>query len=306
MHEILAFFVIFLVFTSAFVFVKPANSQTVLQTIFIQPDGSVYPDAAPIQRSGNTYIFTDNIYAAVKILKSNITLDGGGHMLSGPYNGSSSDIWVVGSGPNKNTLAQYVIGVDLSNSSVNGVTIENLNIMNFSIGMYIWTKNNTVIGNAVSDNIVGILLSGSNTTVTKNYISSNSRGLFFGFATGGIPNDIYIYANDFEKNNIQLNGCTCKEYNSSEPVHDWDFGKTGNYWSDYNGTDINHDEIGDSPYTIDILNRDLYPMMQSPVKPSVPAPTKISLEAVVLGISAPALLITALFALKQNRKRKNT
>jgi parallel beta-helix repeat protein len=294
-------------FLSTLVFVRPVNSQPVLQTIFIQPDGTVYPDTAPIHRNGNTYTFTGNVYAAVKILKSNIVLDGVGYTLSGPYNGSSSDIWVIGSGPDKSTLAQYVIGVDLSNSSVNGVTIENLNVMNFSIGMYMWTKNNTVIGNAVSDNIVGILLSGSNTTITKNYIASNMRGLFFGFTTGGIPDDIFIYDNDFEKNSIQLNGCTCKEYNTSEPVHDWDIGKVGNYWSDYNGTDANHDGVGDTPYTIDILNQDLYPLMQSPAKPPVPPQSsKIPVAAIALGVSVSIVLVAAAFAVKRTRKPKSS
>ena len=287
-----------------FILVRSASCQSPLQTILIQSDGSVYPSTAPIQRSGDTYTFTDNIYAAVKILRSNIVLNGAGYTLSGPYNGSSSDIWVVGSGPDKNVLAQYVIGVDLSNSSVNGVTIENLNVMNFSIGMYIWTQNNTVIGNAVSDNIVGILLSGSNTTITKNYIASNMRGLFFGFTTGGIPQDIYIYENDFEKNNIQLNGCTCKQYNISEPIHDWDIGKEGNYWSDYNGTDSNHDGIGDTPYIIDPLNQDRYPLMQSPVQPPTPS-AKIPIQSIIiLGVSTPTVLAVAFFAIRYKTKQK--
>jgi parallel beta-helix repeat protein len=299
--------VIVLTLTSALIIIRPVGSQSTLQTIFIQLDGSIYPDTAPIQRSGNTYTFTSNVYAAVKILRSNIVLNGAGYTLSGPYNGSSSDIWVIGSGPDKSTLEQYVIGIDLSNSSVNGVTIENLNVMNFSIGMYMWTKNNTVIGNAVSDNIVGILLSGSNTTITKNYIASNMRGLFFGFTTGGIPEDIYIYENDFEKNNIQLNGCTCKEYNLSEPVHNWDAGKVGNYWSNYNGTDPNHDGIGDTPYTIDILNQDLYPLMQSPAKPPVPSQaSKIPVAAIALGVSVPVVLVAAAFAVKRTRKPKSS
>lgn len=33
------------------VFVKPASSQTPLPTIFIRPDGTVYPSTAPIGRA---------------------------------------------------------------------------------------------------------------------------------------------------------------------------------------------------------------------------------------------------------------
>jgi parallel beta-helix repeat protein len=43
----------------------------------------------------------------------------------------------------------------------------------------------------------------------------------------------------------------------------WDDGYSsgGNYWSDYNGTDLNQDGIGDTPYTIDTNNIDHYPLM---------------------------------------------
>jgi hypothetical protein len=298
--------VLFLTLASTLIFVRPVSSQSALQTIFIQPNGSIYPDTAPIHRSGDTYTFTDNINAAIKIQKSNIVLDGAGYTLTGSFNGNSSDIWVVGTGPDNNSLDYYTIGVDLSSSSVDGVTIENLNVENFSIGMYIWTQNNTVTGNAVSGNIVGLLISGSNDTITKNYLSNNIEGLFFGFnsPSGQFPPDMIVYHNAFVKNKAQISGCQCKSYNMSETPHDWDNGKEGNYWSDYNGTDANHDGIGDTPYVIDVLDQDRYPLMQNPTKPPVPA-SKVPVEAIVLAISAPAVLAAAaVFAVKQRRKLK--
>ena len=296
---------IFLALASTLFLVRSANAQPVLHTIFIQPDGSIYPTTAPIQRSGNIYTFTDNVYAAIKILKSNIVLDGAGYTLRGPFNGNSTDIWVIGTGPDPNTLDKYTIGVDLGNKSVNGITIENLDVENFSIGMYIWTQNNTVTGNTVSHNIVGLLISGSNATISRNYISDNLRGVFMGFNTGVTPNDILVFQNDFEKNQIQLSGCQCKTYNMSEPPHNWDNGKQGNYWSDYNGTDSNHDGIGDTPYIIDVLDRDRFPLMQSPIKPPVPIST-IPIETIVLGISVSAVLLVVVFTVKRMRKRKTS
>jgi parallel beta-helix repeat protein len=305
--KIIVIAIVALMFTTAFHLVQLVDSQAPLGTIFINADGTIFPDTARIQRSGNTYTFTDNIYAAVKILKSDIVLNGAGYTLSGPYNGTASDIWIIGNGPDKNTLAQYVIGVDLSNSSVNGITIENLNVKNFSIGMYVWTKNNTVIGNGVSNNIVGILLSGSNATVTGNYIASNIRGLFFGFTSGSIPSDLYIYNNDFEKNSIQMNGCTCKLLNSSEPIHYWDFGQIGNYWSDYNGTSSIHEAIGNTPYIIDLLNQDRYPLMQSPVKPPVPSSNSTILDyEIILIVAIPVVLVVASAIFVSRKKKQQT
>ena len=50
---------------------------------------------------------------------------------------------------------------------------------------------------------------------------------------------------------------TCK----NGVVEVWDNGSQGNYWSNYNGTDVNGDGIGDTPFLIDSRNSDNYTMM---------------------------------------------
>jgi hypothetical protein len=285
-----------------------------IQTIVIQQDGSISPSSVPIKQTGNTYTFTDNIFATIRVMKSNIIIDGAGHTLQGPYNGTHTSVWVIGEGPDQlpeGALEEYTIGVDLGDESVTGLTVTNLNIINFSIGTYLWTKNNTLMGNSVCENVVGVLISGSNTTVTDNYIAKNTQGLFFGFnEPTDIPADIIISHNGFDNNKMQINGCLCDEYPKNEPPHAWDNGKIGNYWSDYNGTDTNKDGLGDMPYVVDIQNQDRYPLMQNPTSILTPEESKgitpVPVEYILLAVALPfVILITLMIAseIKNRQKR---
>jgi parallel beta-helix repeat protein len=282
-----------------------ANAQPALPTIYIRPDGTIDPPTAPIRRDGDVYTFTGDAFARVYIQRGNIVIDGAGYTLRGSYNGTVTDIWIIGQGPNQpanGTLVPYVIGLDLGGDYVSGLTVKNLNIKNFSIGMYIWTENNTVTGNAVSENIVGILLSGSENAITRNYIGKNGMGIFFGVnQPGEIPLTLEISHNTFDNNTKHLSGCLCKEYNTTEPKHTWDDGSEGNYWSDYNGTDDNNDGIGDAPYVVDSLNLDRYPLMQSPFTLPTVAQT-IPVEVTILVLAITVIAIAAAVAVRKRRK----
>ena len=248
---------------AGFIFAEPQPTQKIV----IQSNGNITPTDAPIKQSGNKYTLTDDVYGTIRIQKSNIILDGAGHTLMGPYNGSQANVWVVGNGPSQSSdlVAEYIIGIDLGAKTVEGITIQNFDIKNFSIGMYMWTKNNTIIGNAISESILGIMLSGSNTTISGNYLSKNQQGLFFGFngVDEVIPSDVVIASNSFVDNVVQINGCFCEDYPENEEPHSWDNGRSGNYWSDYNGTDVDGNGIGDIPYVVDIQNQDRYPLMDN-------------------------------------------
>jgi parallel beta-helix repeat protein len=286
---------------------QPKNQQMTTQNIVILPDGSVSPQDAPIKQNGNTYTFTGDCYGTIRIQKSNIILDGAGHTLMGPYNGSQANVWVVGNGPDQSPdlVAEYIIGIDLGAKTVEGITIQNFNIKNFSIGMYIWTKNNTIVGNAVSESILGILLSGSNTTISDNYLANNQQGLFFGFNGEDelIPSDVVIVHNSFVSNNMQINGCFCETYPEDEEPHSWDNGRSGNYWSDYNGTDTDGDGIGDTPYVVDVQNQDRYPLMQNNI--TVPqAQTETQLPSQPIVFIAAFILIAAVVAVVSRYMKK--
>ncbi|MGW8180675.1 MAG: NosD domain-containing protein, partial [bacterium] len=99
------------------------------------------------------------------------------------------------------------------------------------IGTYLYTSNNIITGCAVSDNVIGILLSGDSNTITSNYIARNEQGIFFGVNTpGDEPLNIVLTHNSFVDNDVHFSGCFCEGYNTTEAVHTWDDGKQGNYW----------------------------------------------------------------------------
>jgi hypothetical protein len=69
-------------------------------------------------------------------------------------------------------------------------------------------------------------------------------------------NPATIYHNNFFDNLVQAT-------DSGEIASRWDTGYPdgGNFWSDYTGTDLNGDGIGDTPYVISTTSMDMYPLM---------------------------------------------
>jgi parallel beta-helix repeat protein len=136
----------------------------------------------------------------------------------------------------------------LSSSNV----ISGNNLSSNKNGIYLYYSNNNMISgnNASSNKDYGIYLQySSNNVISNNNASSNNLyGIYLYYSS----NDNTIYHNIFLNNIGQV---------WSDSVNVWDNGKEGNYWSDYPGQDLNEDGIGDTPYVIDVNNRDNYPLM---------------------------------------------
>ncbi len=302
----------------ATVFVGVAEAQQTRSIIRIRTDGSIEPASAPIQRNGETYVLTDNIFAEIRIERSGIAIDGAGHTLMGPYDGSQT-LWIIGDGPNQTPTSDeelWSIGIDTVTDEINDLTIRNLEIKNFSIGMYLWTENNLVSGNSFTNCIVGILLSGNDNTITQNYIADNKNGIYFGSnEPGNIPLGVMISDNSFVNNLRQLSGCVCVDFNVTEEIHTWDNGSRGNFWSDYAGTDVDGNGIGNIPYVIDPLNQDRFPLMHpvataptsatSPATTSTPTQGQQPIDITLLSVAVIATLITIIITIILiNRSRK--
>jgi len=135
-------------------------------TIYIRTDGSV-EGSDKIQREGNIYTFTDDIFDEIVVEKSNITVDGNGYTLHG-------------SG----------IGYGFSLYDIDNVTIQNISIQNFTNGIHLQISfNNTISGNTIKNNFFyGIDLTYSyDNIISGNNITNNGLGILF---SGGSHNVI--------------------------------------------------------------------------------------------------------------------
>jgi parallel beta-helix repeat protein len=148
-------------------------------TITINPDGSVTPSTAPISTTDNTtYTFTADIMNySIIVNRSSIVLNGAGHALHG-----------AGSG----------IGISLT--SVDNVTIGNINIVDFDYGVYLNSSSyDTISGNHASTNSFnGIdLYQSSNNNVSWNNAAADGCGIYLEYSSG----------NNVSWNNAAADGC---------------------------------------------------------------------------------------------------
>ena len=121
---------------------------------------------------------------------------------------------------------------------------------------------NEVENNNIVQNTYGISISQENNSIFGNQIIKNDIGIY---EYSGPTRGYRIFHNNFINNTKQIDL-------RNQSINVWDDGylSGGNYWSDYNGTDIysgayqnqtGSDGIGDKPYVINGNNTDHYPLM---------------------------------------------
>jgi parallel beta-helix repeat protein len=147
-----------------------------------------------------------------------------------------------------------------SNNNVEGNTIADID--NVGIWLYTSSNFNSISGNSITNAYIGIQLeSSSNNNITGNTVTNNDEGISIDNQGSGNR----IYHNNFVGNTNQAYA------KGTTDVWDNGYPSGGNYWSDYNGTDANHDGIGDSSYVIDGNNIDYYPLVNQYVVPEFPS-----------------------------------
>jgi len=200
----LAIFTLLLLGMLSFAFnIKPAKGEWT-GTVYIRADGSIDPPTAPIQRDGDIYTFTTNIYDRIVVQRSGITIDGARYILQGYQDGN---------------------GLDLS--GVSNVTIRRINVQKFANGIYInGSLAIDILGNNIEGNYYGIIVQASSEIIIhENNIRANDPdGIFFQsnclynyiFRNNITQNDIGILLHGSSGNRIYENSIT---YNSNHGIH---------------------------------------------------------------------------------------
>jgi parallel beta-helix repeat protein len=77
--------------------------------------------------------------------------------------------------------------------------------------------------------------SSSSNSMSGNNIASTSHGILLSYSSNNT-----FYHNNFINNGVQMENWT------PEYANFWDNGCEGNFWSNYNGTDLDNDGVGDT------------------------------------------------------------
>jgi hypothetical protein len=342
--------------------------------IYIRPDGSV-EGTDKIQRDGNTYTFTDNIYDSIVVERNNTVIDGNGYTLQGPgasvytdginiYRTSNVTIknmtitnWSsgvgVGSGAyapqsthntiSRNNITGNGLGIGIgsygSNNTISDNSIKNNSWGGIRVGAspFSWAKYNTVSRNNITNNGVGVVLGPEAfyNDVSLNEISYNTVGVgiygdfdcyntfwennitynAYGISGFTRSSDNKVYHNNFIDNNEQV--YSQNNWGPFDASQIWDDGypSGGNYWSDYNGTDLysglyqnqtGSDGIGDAPYVIRPSNEyhqtaemDNYPLMNPWTPTPLVVTVSIDIDPDTLNLRSKGKWITAYIQLPE-------
>jgi parallel beta-helix repeat protein len=169
-------------------------------------------------------------------------------------------------------LSRALVGIEMLGTVYS--EISHNNITN-NAGIELWhSANNNISANNITNNECGIyLINSANNSISRNNITGNGNGVHLDRDS----NYNAIFGNDIMANTHY--GISHFESESNSVFHNnfaenqnhvstggiygnfWDDGLEGNFWNDYNGTDSDHDGIGDTPYPIEANNIDNYPLM---------------------------------------------
>lgn len=171
--------------------------------------------------------------------------------------GTSQGPRSIGLYDNRIDDCDYGIYIDEgSDYEINGNVISNCSVV--GLGIYSGVSDITIENNTIERNSEGCYLAVDNVLVVGNDFRKNyESGINVDYAD---QSDSYVYHNNFIDNGLNWSQAT--DTDAGDGIY-WDNGSVGNYWSDYSGSDVDSDGIGDTPYEINGSNdaEDRFPLM---------------------------------------------
>ena len=226
-----------------------SNSLSIQERINMAKPGDTIFIEAGIYREDNIVI--DKPIHIIGENTSTTIIDGGGSEKT-IISVMASDVIIEGLTIQNTTSSKPAYGIALVN--VRNVILQNNIIQKTFEGIYVYNSSNCKIlkNNITSNYVYGIHFSEEaiNNSVIENFIMNNPTGILLGSDT--------CKCNTFFHNNF---------LNNTNPVYyvsggnQFDNGIEGNYWSDYNGTDLDRDGVGDTPYPDPFSIIDNFPLM---------------------------------------------
>jgi len=213
---------------------------------------------------------TDNRYGAMLVGSCSNTITGNAFVNDGLLISASFSNTVDGNSVNGRPLSYLENASDRTVESsgqvilinCDRIRVANLELTNTVAGLQMWGTNDSLITeNNMTGDIFGInSYDSSNNTLVANTITYNNYGISLSLSSNNT-----IYNNNFMNNTNQVTTDTLTNaWNGNYPT-------CGNYWSDHicvdeksgpNQNQPGSDGIGDSPYTVDTKNKDVYPLMK--------------------------------------------
>jgi len=208
-----------------------------------------------------------------------------------------------------------IIGKD---AVLTGFTIQNSGPLLFDSGVHLWYGGNITItnniirrnnngvwldksriinisGNNIEDNIHAFAMEGAfHNTIYGNTIINNEKGMWF--------IQYCSYNKIFHNNFLNVLGHAVSDPGSRGNVWDNGHPSGGNFWSNYDGMDLDGDSIGDAPYNIDKNNQDRYPLIV-PIVWNYSTPIPIVWEGTIHWVSLSTNSTVSMFKFNQPQKQ---
>lgn len=270
--------------------ISTVEAWTTSEIVYIRADGSVDPPAAPIQRNGDLYTFTENINVeldGIRIERDNMTLDGTGYTL----------YW---SGPK-----QWIVGTAIYFDGRSNITIKNMRIIGFRSGVVLSSSSNiTISSNYIYANGYGAgiqINSSHQISVTENYVGYTVYGvglLVISSSNNAISGNTFkdnhssLVLSNSSNNSIHHNNFmdSVLPVSNNPDFNFWDNGypSGGNYWSSHPREDrfsgayqneSGSDGICDTPFRLSFGSQDRYPLLFPFNSPPTPPVAEFSVQS---------------------------